>query len=77
MSATEGQGADLQVAVLGTGIMGSAMVRNLILRGATHDRMGPVAGGGGGALDRRRTAGSVARGGGPRCALGDYNAAQR
>ena len=33
MKATEGKGADLHIAVLGTGIMGSAMVRNLISAG--------------------------------------------
>jgi 3-hydroxyisobutyrate dehydrogenase len=33
MNATEGKGPDLHIAVLGTGIMGSAMVRNLISAG--------------------------------------------
>ena len=33
MLATDGPGADMQVAVLGTGIMGSAMARNLVAAG--------------------------------------------
>ena len=42
MSATDDRGEGTRTAVLGTGIMGSAMARNLLRAGLQDDGMGPV-----------------------------------
>ena len=66
MAATDGRDESVRVAVLGIGIMGSAMARNLVSAGLAHHDLGSVADDGR-AAGRCRSAGdSVAGGGGPR-----------
>ena len=45
MAATDSRGENVRVAVLGTGIMGSAMARNLVSAGLRHHGLGSVADG--------------------------------
>ncbi len=65
MTDTHGRDQD-PVAVLGAGIMGSAMARNLAACRAAHHGVGPVTGGDRAAVRGRRAGGGVAARGGPR-----------
>ena len=57
MVAKGGTGAGPQVAVLGTGIMGSAMARNLVKAGLHTTGLGPLGVGEGGGWRRWRRGG--------------------
>ena len=77
MAATDSRGEDVRVAVLGTGIMGSAMARNLVsagLRTTVWDRS-PTATAT--LSDAGALSGCVASGGRPGCARRDHDAADR
>ena len=59
MAARDGRGEDVRVAVLESGIMGSAMARNLVSAGLRTTGLGSVARSNGAAVRGRSAGGSV------------------